>query len=329
MNTRPARPLAGIVATLEDLIAARPDGTAGGFAPGGRVRTHQIGTYRSTHQGRGMEFDEARIYQPGDDIRTIDWRVTARTGKVHTKLFQEERERPVLILADVRTAMQFGTRTCFKSVLTAEAAAVLTWVALAGSDRVGGVVLSPLRVLQHRPQRSRARILAFIRDLAEATADGLDAEGEPVPLTAPEPTLAEGLARLRLTARPGTLAFVISDFHDLDAVAAKELGRLGQTAHVTNIFVHDRLEAELPAAGRYPVSDGTAVAMIDADSRAVRHTHAARFAAQRAAIEDLSRQRGMNFLPLETGTRPGELLHPERLVRARPAGRAAAGERAA
>lgn len=329
MNTRPARPLAGIVATLEDLIAARPDGATGGFAPGGRVRTHQIGTYRSAHHGRGMEFDEARIYQPGDDIRTIDWRVTARTGKVHTKLFQEERERPVLLLADMRSPMHFGTRVCFKSVLAAEAAAVLTWVALAGSDRVGGVALSPLRVMQHRPQRSRARILSFVRDLAAASGDGIGEDGALLPLPAPEPTLAEGLARLRLMARPGTLAFVISDFHDLDALAARELARLGQTAHVTNILVHDRLEAELPAAGRYPVSDGEAVAMIDADSRGVRSAHAARFAAREAAIVDLSRQRGMNFLPLETGTRAGELLHPERLARARPAGRRNAGSEAA
>lgn len=135
--------LYGLVARLDELITLQPGEGLGGFAPGGKVRTHQFGGHRSAFRGRGMEFDEVRAYQPGDDIRTIDWRVTARTGRTHTKLFQEERERPVLLLSDARRAMRFGTRDCFKSVLSARVTALLTWVALAGNDRVGGVTLSP------------------------------------------------------------------------------------------------------------------------------------------------------------------------------------------
>ncbi len=318
MSDVPADALRGIVARLDELIAARPDGAAGGFAPNGKVRTHEYGAFRSSFHGRGMEFDEARIYQPGDDIRTIDWRVTARTGKVHTKLFHEERERPVLIMADIRTAMRFGTRAMFKSVLAAKAAAVLTWVAIEGNDRVGGMVLSPHGQRQFRPQRSRARILAFVKAIAEATAEGFDEDGFAIERPAAEPSLADALGRLRLTARPGTLVFIVSDFHDFDEAASRELSRLARHSHVTNLLVYDGIEADAPQRGIYSVSDGEAVAVLDADSEAVRQAYAQRFRERREMIEALSRQRGMAFVPLVTGQDPTDVLHPERL---RAAGR--------
>lgn len=124
-----------------------------------------------------MEFDEVRVYHPGDDVRTIDWRVTARTGRPHTKLFQEERERPVLVLVDVRAGMRFGTRDCFKSVLAAKAAAVLAWIGIGGGDRVGGLVLAPSGIIALRAERTRRRILAFVRSIADATAEQLGPPG--------------------------------------------------------------------------------------------------------------------------------------------------------
>lgn len=308
----------GLVARLDELIAARPGG-ADGFSPAARVRTHQNGGYRSAFRGRGMEFDEVRAYQAGDDIRTIDWRVTARTGRTHTKLFQEERERPVLILLDARTFMRFGTRDTFKSVLAAKAAAVLTWVSMEGGDRVGGAVVTPAGITSHRPQRSRNRILGFVKAMAEATQAGFGAPPPPV-----EPALADAIARLRQGARPGTLVFLVSDFHDFGAAAARELNRLSLQCQVTNIFVFDALEANTPRAGQYPISDGEAISSLNADSAAVRTAYAQRFAARRDAVEALSRQRGMAFIALQTGDDPKVLLHPERMHRARQGARGAA-----
>ncbi|MFG1416697.1 DUF58 domain-containing protein [Xanthobacter sp. V0B-10] len=324
-QTPPARaetatdPLYGLVASLEELVAARPGDGVGGFAPGGKVRTHQFGGHRSSFRGRGMEFDEVRAYQPGDDIRTIDWRVTARTGKAHTKLFQEERERPVLLLVDARRAMRFGTRDCFKSVLAARAAAVLTWVAIAGGDRVGGVVLTPFELAAFRPERSRRRILHFVKAVAEATAQGLGLEDT---AAAPEPTLAEAFARLRGAARPGTLVFIASDFADFDAAAARELNRLSHASQVTAVFTFDPLEARLPPRGTYRISDGEAVARLDPARGDLAAAYAARFTARRARIESFARQHGMAFVPLETGQDAGDLLHPERLGTGRAARRA-------
>ena len=309
-------PLKGVVARLSDLVAARPH-AGGGFAPGGKVRTHQFGGHRSSFRGRGMEFDEVRVYHPGDDVRTIDWRVTARTGKPHTKLFQEERERPVLILTDARARMRFGTRGSFKSVLAAEAAAVLSWVGIAGGDRVGGVVLAPSAVGAYKPERSRRRILNFVRAIADATAERAGPVGGP----AGEPSLAEALARMRALARPGTLVFLVSDFADFDEHAVRELERLAMDSHVTGLFVYDRLEAAMPDPGRYPVTDGVRIARLEADDEAARAAHARRFAAHHDHVERAFRERGMTFLDLATGTDPADVLHPERLRPPRFTGR--------
>lgn len=298
-----ADPMKGVVARLDELVAIRPR-AGGGFAPGGKVRTHQLGGHRSGFRGRGMEFDEVRAYQPGDDIRTIDWRVTARTGRAHTKLFQEERERPVLVLADARAAMRFGTRGCFKSVLAAQAAAILSWVGIAGGDRVGGVVIGPAGVATFRPERSRRRILSFVKSIADATADAPRAG---------EPPLAAAIAHIRALARPGSLIFLVSDFFDLDDHAVREVERLALQSHVTNLFVFDPLEAALPGAGSFPVTDGRIVARLDVDHPAARAAYAQRFQARRDAVERMSRERGMTFLPLDTGQNPVDILHPERL----------------
>ncbi|MFG1383794.1 DUF58 domain-containing protein [Xanthobacter versatilis] len=310
-------PLKGVVARLPELVAARPRG-GGGFAPGGKVRTHQFGGHRSSFRGRGMEFDEVRAYHPGDDVRTIDWRVTARTGRTHTKLFQEERERPVLILADARAPMRFGTRDSFKSVLAAKAAAILAWVGIAGGDRVGGVVLAPSGVSAFRPERSRRRILNFVRAVADATAERVGPAPE-------EPTLAEALVRTRSLARPGTLVFLVTDFGDLDVHAVRELERLAVDNHVTCLFVFDRLEAQMPDPGHYPVTNGVAVARLDAERAALRAAYAQRFAVRHDGVERICRERGMTFLDLETGSDPADVLHPERLRPLQSAGRRAMG----
>lgn len=324
--------LYGLVARLDELITLQPGEGLGGFAPGGKVRTHQFGGHRSAFRGRGMEFDEVRAYQPGDDIRTIDWRVTARTGRTHTKLFQEERERPVLLLSDARRAMRFGTRDCFKSVLSARVTALLTWVALAGNDRVGGVTLSPTRLVAHKPERSRRRILHFLKSVAAATQDAFeDSEAKPrapVKAPAPEPALCDALERLRMAARPGTLIFLASDFDDFDDAAALALSRLSAVHQVTALFIHDPLEESLPARGYYRISDGERVAVLDAARADQKAAWARHFAARRGRLELFCRKHGIAFLPVRTGDDPAAILHPERLGRAR-GGRGVSGRGAA
>ncbi|WP_371168870.1 DUF58 domain-containing protein [Aliiroseovarius sp. 2305UL8-7] len=292
----------GITTTLNELVRARPPRGLTGFAPSGRVSTHQWGANRSIFRGRGMEFAESRAYQPGDDVKSIDWRVTARTGLPHTKLFQEERERPVHILLDLRSMMQFGTRVRFKSHLAAEVAAMLSWVGHDGGDRVGGLILTRQGVLDFRAARTRKAVLRFLESVAEQTATDLEA-GDEV-------SLANGLRRLRKSCRPGTLAFVISDFNDLDDNAAKELRRLSGTAHVTNIQISDPLDAALPSqAGR--ISDGDLALSLGSVTKAELQNYAAQFVARRSRLDRISRQNAMAIHHLQTSDDPATILHPK------------------
>jgi len=296
----------GLVASFAALVRSRPDRRTTGFAPGGKVRTHQFGTNRSVFRGRGMEFDEARIYQPGDDVRSIDWRVTARTGKMHTKLFHEERERPVLILADLRASMRFGTRVQFKSVLAATIAAELAWVGIDGGDRVGGFILLPDGVKSFPATRNTAAMLRLLKALSEGTKpeDVPDGESEELPLHT-------AVDRLRQVSRPGTLVFIVSDFADFDERTERAIKRLSLHAHVTNVLVYDQLDTMLPH-GNQRISDGDHVTLLSALRRSSIEDHARMFQDRRDRLERICRQRGMSFLAIPTSASARDVLVPHR-----------------
>ncbi|MFK8042581.1 DUF58 domain-containing protein [Congregibacter sp.] len=222
-----------------------------------RALAQLAGGQRSNFRGRGIEFEEVRGYQPGDDIRAIDWRVTARTGAAHTKMFHEERERPVLLVVDQRSSMQFGSQHCFKIVLAAEIAALLAWSALASNERVGGLLMRDADHWEMRPRNSRRTVLALLSALAET----------PAALESPEDQnnrFSTLLRSVRRVARPGSSVFLISDFEGAEQDEAREeLFQLARHVEITAIHCSDPLEAELPPAGRYSVTDGDKRAELD------------------------------------------------------------------
>ena len=217
------------------------------------ARSMLLGNVRSRFRGRGMEFEEVRRYQAGDDIRTIDWKVSARVGKTYTKLFCEERERPCHILVDQRSRLFFGSQRQFKSVLAAEIASGLAWAALAGGDRVGGQVISDNNVRDCRGRRSKQSVLHFIHEMHEVNHNLLQTKKNNSPAHI---SLASSLEECRRITRPGTAIFIISDFHDIDAQATKTLGKLGKHADITLLHVSDTLEENLPFNGNIAISDG-------------------------------------------------------------------------
>jgi uncharacterized protein (DUF58 family) len=289
----------GIVATVDELVRQR--GTAGPLrlTPEGVVRTLQSGPFRSAYRGRGMEFDESRAYQPGDDVRAIDWRVTARTGRVHTKLYHEERERPVLLLVDARPRMRFGTRDCFKSVLAARTAATLAWAARDAGDRVGALVMTGTDTTPFPPHRGRARLLRLLEVLSKATADDGDLESV---------SLSEQIARLARVARPGTLVFILSDFHDFDDDAEKELARLSMHCDVVCIHVYDPLEVAAPESPGYRISDGERVLALAGFDRKWQREYRKGFETRRRRVESFCRRHGETFVSLRTGEEHGSTL---------------------
>jgi len=209
--------------------------------------TQQSGQYLSPFKGRGMEFDETRLYQPGDDMRHIDWRVTARRGKVHTKLFHEERERAVFLWVDYRAPMFFATQGVFKSVLAARCASLLAWSAHHHNDRVGGLIFSDSSHHELKPQRGKAQTLQLIKQLVnmQTSRSAINQEAG-----------QQALARLRRVVRPGSLIFLISDFRYLNDQAESHLIQIAKHNDVVMLFIYDPLESQLPPSGRYRLSDG-------------------------------------------------------------------------
>ena len=216
-----------------------------------------------------MEYSESRIYLPGDDIRSIDWRVTARTGRAHTKLFHEERDRPILFVVDLGEHMRFGTRRAFKSVGAAETASLLAWAAVANGDRVGGLVFAGEHTAESRIKGGWRGALALIRTLAgiENVTKGLrTGDG-----------LGDALPRTHRLARPGTLVIVISDFSGLRDSVDRQLAKLREHNDLLCVWIYDRLESMPPPPARYPIGDGRRTATLDARSSEVAQAITHRF----------------------------------------------------
>lgn len=259
------------------------------------IRAQFNGQYLSAFKGRGMEFDEARPYQPGDDIRAMDWRVTARTGKAHSKVFREERERPVLLWVDYRETMFFGTQQHFKSVLAAKIAALLAWSTAHHGDRLGGLIFSNHSHVELRPSRGKSASLHFIKQLAQHSAWINDHSKNQPPQSA-----ADALGRLQRVSKPGSLAFLISDFRNMDELAWSRISLLRRHCDVVLISIHDPLEEQLPPAGMYKISDGDKEMNLNTYNRSQRDEYHQRYLSQQAELQNNCRKFGMRYISIST-----------------------------
>lgn len=258
------------------------------------ARAHLAGNHPSRFRGRGMDYQESRTYQPGDDIRNMDWRVTARAGRPHTKLFQEERERPVIFLIDLSPSLFFATQGALKSVIAARAATLLAWAAAAHGDRIGALLFNG----GHHELKPRSRhrgVLPLIHAIVEQTdplrglAAGPHTDG-----------LGSALIRLRRIVRPGSLVICLSDFLTLNEDSSDDLLRLRRHNDVVTLQITDPIELNTPPPGRYAVSDGQQVGMLDTESSAGRQHYGAFFQGHRQRLQQLMLQRAIPLLQLST-----------------------------
>ena len=296
-------PTRGAYAQLSDMIALRFPARQLSLARRNRALSTLAGPNKSNFRGRGIDFEEVRSYQPGDDIRTIDWRVTARTGSAHTKLFREERERPVLVVVDQRSGMFFGSSHCFKSVLATHLASLLAWSALDAGDRVGGLVFNGSQHREIRPRRSRKTVLALLSYIAEYNS------ALPLATASAAGSFADMLSNLRRIARPGSSLFLISDFQGASHEHAREhLFQLAQHTELTAIACTDPIEAELPRAGRYAVTNGSARSELHTGDRKLRSTYRQHFRENRDLLSQDLQRLGIPMLEATTDQPPFTIL---------------------
>jgi uncharacterized protein (DUF58 family) len=267
------------------------------------IRAQTSGGYVSHFKSRGMEFQEVRAYQPGDDVRNIDWHVTARTGKVQTKVFREERERPVFISVDNRHTMHFATRGVFKSVLAAKLAGLLAWAAQYQGDRIGGQLFSDLQCCELKPQNGRHAVLRFLNMLVNG-ADSATTASSALPLI----SLEAVLARLTQHAHPGSLLYIISDFRGINDAAERHLAKLSQHCEVVLLFIYDPLEDSLPTKGRYRFTDGQKDVVVDTSDQQRLLTYHQHFEQRLQRVQQTAKKRGLNFIQCSTADDPVQCL---------------------
>jgi len=285
---------AGVYCTVADL--ARLKHRTRGFSLLPRQPIHSIlaGTHASRLRGRGLNFEELRKYLPGDDVRTIDWHVTARTRKPHVRVYTEERDRPLLLVVDQRATMFFGSRRAMKSVAAAEAAALAAWRALQSGDRVGGIVFDGESRVEIAPHRSEGRVLHLLSEVVRQN-NALTAESPPH-----DESLNAALQRVAEVATHDHLVCVISDFAGANADTLRPMTRITAHNDVLLVFVHDPVEADLPDAGRVVAARGEERLEIDTRDRSLRDRFRSDFQERLGRLEQLSRRRQVPVLVLST-----------------------------
>ncbi|MEM6363733.1 MAG: DUF58 domain-containing protein [Planctomycetota bacterium] len=241
-----------VYASDRDLILLQHHTQALSFLPRQPIQSLLSGRHASRVRGRGLNFEELRVYQPGDDVRTIDWKVTARTRTAYTRVFTEERDRPVLMLVDQRIGMFFGTQRYMKSVLASQLAALTAWRVLEQGDRIGAIVFSDDSSDFFVPRRSRHCVTEILRSVVRRNRE-LSANSRVHANAAAFARVIEQASRL---ATHDYLVVIISDFNGIDELCMRHLTRIASHNDLIGLVVYDPSASDFRARQQITVSDG-------------------------------------------------------------------------
>lgn len=233
---------ARVTVTLEELVLLKAEARGFSLLPRQPLSSLLSGRYASRLRGRGLTFEEMRQYRQGDDVRTIDWKATARLRTPYVRVYNEERERPVFIVLDQRTPMFFGSQRVMKSVAAAECASLAAWRALQSGDRVGGLVFNEAEVVELRPHRSQTSVLRFLHEtvrLNQTLETQSKIEGET--------TLNNAMEIATRKAVHDYLVVLISDLDGVDERTERLATTLAAHNDVLVVAVYDPLGASLVA----------------------------------------------------------------------------------
>lgn len=280
-----------VFASVSGLIALQKKARKGSMPRTQKQTLSGSGNTRSPFKTKGMDFAEVRAYQAGDDSRQIDWRVTAKYGKPYTKLYVDEKERPVFFLCDMRTAMKFASHGDFKSVVCAKIAAFLGWYCAAKGDSLRALILTPTALKLTAIGKGKDIVLPILKELSRAS--------NPLHLASDEMTLEQAMARSLPFVQKGALVFVCSDFHDLTDACIPLVSKLANTGNLTFVHIYDEMEKELPNAF-IPISNGTEAFMVDMTSKKNRSAYTAAFEKQQAFIKKVATTYGAACLEVTT-----------------------------
>ena len=286
----------GVYADLDELIRLQFKVHGFSFLPRQPVQSLLAGRRASRLRGRGLDFEEIRRYISGDDIRNMDWRVTARTQRPHTRVYTEEKDRPVLLVVDQRLSMFFGSKVSMKSVTASEVAAMGAWRTFSVGDRVGALVFNDSKIREIPPHRSRQRVMQILEAVLQmnhALRVGGDTQSNPAMLT-------RVLGKVLQVAKHDYLVGIISDFSGADEETRRAVTRLAAHNDVIALFICDPLEARLPSFGKVIVSQGDLQLEVDTGDGQFRRRFSEQFQSRLKTARDLMLRRGIPVLPIHT-----------------------------
>lgn len=260
------------------------------------ITSERAGDIRSAFKGRGMELEEVRAYGFGDDVRDIDWRVTARKGDTYTKVFSEEKDREVYVLLDLSPYMLFGTKKELKSVSAAKLAALLGWQSMANKDRFGLLLYNGRETKVFKPQNNQKSLMAIFKAISEASAEILkqpDGNRE-------KADIADPLKILQFSIKSRAMVFVISDFKNTGETARKALVALTKRCRVYCVNVYDYIEEIPPESGEYMAEYNGEKLIFNTAPLAFKDTYYQYFAQKRKVWENFCKQFGCQYLNIRT-----------------------------
>jgi uncharacterized protein (DUF58 family) len=284
----------GVYLDLEDLIAFEQRGGKVSFLPRQPLHSLLSGRFASRMRGRGLNFEEIRDYRSGDDVRSIDWKVTARLRRPHVRVFNEERDRPALLLVDQRLAMFFGSRQMLKSVAAAQAAAIGAWRVLGAGDRIGALVFNDSEIVEVRPRRSRQTVLQILAAIAAQNQALAVGRG----IVTAASMLNRVLGQARRLALHDAVVIIISDFAGADQQTRGLVGALAQHNDVIAFLVHDPLQSDLPASASMSVTNGELQILLEVGRDSVRKNITAAVQQRLGQIFAWTPELGIPVLPL-------------------------------
>jgi uncharacterized protein (DUF58 family) len=278
---------------LDDLLELRHQARALGVAAHHLVNSTFSGLYSSVFRGTGLDFEEVREYREGDDIRNMDWLVTARTGRPHLKVFREERQRSVILCVDTGPHMSFGTRGTFKSIQAARAAALIGWAASKQHDRVGGVLFgNPATGTQYfRATPGRRGLWRLLRALTKPAEHGeID-----------DTRIIAALQHLDSGSTTGSLIFVIAAINQISIGLERTLGSLRQRHDVLLLPIDDPADRDLPAMGPVIFSNAVGELLeVDTDNEQGRRAFREDWELRREEVRQMAYRLGLGFIPVST-----------------------------
>ncbi len=283
----------GLSAGLDDLIEQKK------YLPYIKRRHNNItsdraGDIRSAFKGRGMEFEEVRSYGFGDDVRDIDWRVTARKGGTYTKVFSEEKDREVYVVLDLSPYMLFGTKKELKSVAASKLAALLGWQSMANKDRFGVLIYDGMETKVFKSQNNQKHLMAIFKAISETSKEVLeDSDKQAADLQDP-------LQVLQFSIKSQAMVFVISDFKKISEEALKTLVMLTKRCRVYCVNVYDYIEAIPPVDGEYLAEYNGEKLSFNTSSEIFKQTYYNYFAQKRKEMENFCKRFGCYYLDIRT-----------------------------